>query len=167
MAGSAKHVSSLSALFQKFENIWCKQHLYYLVFSQAFKITILLSNCFLLLPVMIAFSFVSIWSFWHYVCWYNVYQENIHNPAFQFFCQSVSIRSRASLNKDLPGLNVTFPGYTEIFYNLALTCWHLSHFFSITIVSLKRDYNGKHLTSTNETMKARKMIFLVQICRRF
>ena len=31
-------------------------------------------------------------------------------------------RSRASFNKILSAANVTFPGYTEIFCNSALTC---------------------------------------------
>ena len=85
------------------------------------------------LHAMIAFSFGFILSFWHYDCGYNV-----HNPVLQFFWKSVSIRFRASLNKILSTLNVTFPGYMEIFCNLALTCWHLSHLKHPSFVSNHR-----------------------------
>ena len=96
-------------------------------------ITILLSNCFLLLHVMIAFSFAFILSFWHYVCGYNVHLKN--NPVLQFFWKFLS---DLQIPRTKSVTNVTFPGHTEIFYNLALTCWHLSHLMDPSFVSNNR-----------------------------
>ena len=76
-------------------------------------ITILLCNCFFLFHVIIAFSFAFILSFWHYVCGYNIHLKIIHIIQY---CSS----SGTSSSQILSATNVTFPGHTEIFCNLAL-----------------------------------------------
>ena len=73
LPASAKHVSSLPTLFRTLDYIWCKQHLYCLAVSLKWP-----SNCFLLFHVMIAFRFVFILSFWHYVCGFNIHLKIIH-----------------------------------------------------------------------------------------
>ena len=84
--------------------------------------TILLSNCFLLFHVMIAFGFAFILSFCHYVCGCNIHLKILHiiHPVLHFFWKSISFRSRASSSQIFSATNVTFPGHTEIFCNLAV-----------------------------------------------
>ena len=81
--------------------------------------TILLSNCFLLFYVMIAFSFVFILSFWHYVCGYNIHLKIIHIIQY---CSSS--RSQFLSDLELPRaksfLPLTSRWHTETFCNLAV-----------------------------------------------
>ena len=92
------------------------------------RVAILLSNCFLLLHVIIAFSFV--FQDPHYVWGYNVHSKNIYNPLLQFFWKPVSIRSRASLNKILSAPNVTFT------YVPTLLFWTMDSRFEMTAPAL-------------------------------
>ena len=47
--------------------------------------------------------------------------KHIHNSVLQPHEMSIPIHSRASLNQNFAGPNVTHPGYTKISYNLTLT----------------------------------------------